>query len=188
MQSLKETINKISLLTEKLNDNSLSLEQKASINKELLNLLSVADKLQNLIFLNSHKCIIKNNEISLYQDDDTHIQKYIIVDSNTKDYIGEILYNNTSKDDAEKYGNISYYICKEKRGNHYALKALNLLTDLLYQNGVDKIYIAAKHNNIPSIKTIKTFGGEKTNFSTTTTYVYFCDLKKLKKSTNKNPR
>lgn len=186
MSSLKDTINKISILSDKLSTANLSLEEKSSIQNELLQLFDKASKLQHLDFLDSHQCIIRNNEISLYLDDSNSIQKYIISDSLSNDYIGEILYNTSSKEDIQKYGNISYYICHEKRGHHYALKALNLLTDSLYEKGVQEIYIAAKSNNISSIKTIESFGGKLTVFSTNNIHVYSCDLKTIKNKYLKN--
>lgn len=185
MSTLKDTINKISILLNKATDENLSVKERNLINSELLKQLNEAASFHHNHFINTHSCIIKNDEISLYLSDDTSYQKYIIVDSCNKDYIGEILYNNQNETDAHKYGNISYFVDPTKRGRYYALKALKLLTDLLVKQGVELIYIAAKYNNEPSIKTIESFGGKKTTFSTDHTYVYSCNLKEIK---NKKPR
>ena len=188
MNSLKNILSEIATLTDKLSKENSNIEEEISTKNQLSKLLNDAEKLQHLQFLSTHECAIKDTEISLYLDNDKHSQKYIIINSSTKDYIGEIIYTNLNPDDTKKYGNIAYYVSNEKRGNNYALKALNLLSDLLYAKGIKSIYIAAKPDNIASIKTIETFGGKISNFSNNTTIVYYCNLNKIKKSINKNPR
>ena len=49
-------------------------------------------------------------------------------------------------------------INKEYRGNGYAYQALELLGELLYEQGVTDFWISTFEENIPSIKTIEKYG------------------------------
>ena len=57
-------------------------------------------------------------------------------------------------------GDIGYVIDCNYNGHHYAYKALCLLSDYLYKNGIPDFYISVFSHNIPSIKTINRYGGE----------------------------
>ena len=56
-------------------------------------------------------------------------------------------------------GDIEYSIIESFRGHGYAYRALSLLGDILSQNGINELWIAAENDNIASIKTIEKYGG-----------------------------
>ena len=56
------------------------------------------------------------------------------------------------------WGDIGYTIEPETRGNHYAYRALCLLSEFLCENGVTDFWITAHVDNIPSNKTIQKYG------------------------------
>ena len=74
-------------------------------------------------------------------------------------------------------GDIGYVIDYRYRGNNYAYKALCLLSNYLYENNIPDFYISVFHDNIPSIKTIRKYGGgmiiKKDNMITT----YQCETR-----------
>lgn len=57
------------------------------------------------------------------------------------------------------YGDIEYTIIESFRGHGYAYRALSLLGDVLKENGINEVWIAAENDNIASIKTIAKYGG-----------------------------
>lgn len=59
------------------------------------------------------------------------------------------------------YANIGYSILPKYRGNHYALKTLELVRQDLLEKGFSQIKITAYPDNIASIKTIEAFGGQR---------------------------
>lgn len=59
------------------------------------------------------------------------------------------------------YANIGYSILPNYRGNHYALKTLELVRSNLLEKGFSQIKITAYPDNIASIKTIEAFGGQR---------------------------
>lgn len=61
------------------------------------------------------------------------------------------------------YANVGYSILPKYRGNHYALKTLELVRPDLLKKGFSTIKITAYPDNIASIKTIEAFGGQKLN-------------------------
>ena len=66
-----------------------------------------------------------------------------------------------------KVGQIGFYskesvgglIYEEYRGNHYLYEALNLLSQILYNNGIECFYPIIHKDNIASIKLVERYGG-----------------------------
>ena len=130
---------------------------------------------------------LTNEEVTLYKNKKHFLEgvRYFIYNTKTNEFVGDIAFLGKDYPSRHKYGNISYGIEKEHRGNHYALKALKLLTDDLYKKGIKKIYIAAFSDNIPSIKTIKSFGGVEFPSTDEKISVFKCDLNLIKNNKSK---
>lgn len=71
--------------------------------------------------------------------------------------VGVIDYRGPIKD--KWLGDIGYTIREEHRGNGYAYKALNLISQIIASKGIDHVTITTYKDNIPSVKTIERFGG-----------------------------
>lgn len=56
------------------------------------------------------------------------------------------------------HGNLGYEIKEKYRGHGYALKALEVLCDVLVEHGMDDAMLCIRSDNIPSIKTAEGFG------------------------------
>lgn len=81
-------------------------------------------------------------------------------------------------------GNIGYELCESSRGNGYMIQALEMLSEVMIDNGLTKPIITVYPDNIPSLKTIEKFGGVLIDgISENKSYVtYEVDLmKKVKK-------
>jgi len=128
--------------------------------------------------MNNWESVITDGQIDLYLNDYQNFDygQYLIFLHETQMCVGSIKFSKN-----EVLGDISFEIKKQFRGNGYALKALKLMTDVLYKNGIYKVYISAEKDNKPSIKTIEKFGGkpirEFWNGQATT---YECDLHQIK--------
>ena len=139
------------------------------------------EELEAIEFAKNNKVDITDGEIDLYLQEykiDNCGRNYKIFLHNTLDYVGKTSYYGKNGFFSLQ-GNVSCEIKKEFRGNGYALKSLKLLTDKVYEEGIDKVYISAYENNYPSLKTIEKFGGvlvEKYK----NICRYECDLNKIK--------
>lgn len=135
--------------------------------------------------------ILTDNKIDLHSTFSNIINgdhDYNIYLHDTNEHIGNISFRGTLKGKPyEGYdGNIGYIIDEKYQGKGYALSALKLMTDKLYKEGIEEIFIATYKTNVPSIKTIEKFGGVLMNkYSTKNINLYRCDLKFLKKSLHK---
>ena len=82
------------------------------------------------------------------------------------------------------YGDVSYYINSSFQGRGYAYHALVLLSEILKEKGIDSFWITVYKSNIPSVKTIKKYGGkllkEEKNL-----LLYELDTRKREKSEEK---
>lgn len=149
--------------------------------KKYYELCKELDKLRDLEFIKKNACYISDGEIDLYLFDyDINLGSRFckIYLHNKPILVGEISFR--GKIEFSSFGNISYCINKEFQGHNYALKALKLITDKIYEDGIDKVFISARDYNIPSIKTIEKFGGKLIDqFSHINSYE--CDLNKIKK-------
>jgi predicted acetyltransferase len=83
--------------------------------------------------------------------------RYIIFIHNSKIPVGEINYR--AYHSSEIFGDIGYTVHEEFRGNNYAFEALQLLSELLYEEGIPDFWISTYDSNIPSLKTIEKYGG-----------------------------
>ena len=83
---------------------------------------------------------------------------YDIYLHNTNTYIGCIMYSGYHCHNI--YRDVGFQINKEYRGHGYAYQALTLLSNLLYKKGINDFWITVDKDNIPSIKTIKKYGGK----------------------------
>jgi predicted acetyltransferase len=109
---------------------------------------------------------------------------YSICLHGTKEVIGDIKYRGELDEITTlSTGNIGYYIAKQYRCNGYVSEALQILSDKLYEDGINTIYIAAKPDNIASRRVAEKFGGKiMHNFSSEFSVIYKCDLNKIKQS------
>lgn len=78
--------------------------------------------------------------------------------------------------DSKWLGDIGYTINEEYRGNNYAYKALELISPVISEKGIDKVTITTYSNNIPSIKTIEKFDGVLKETTLAEVLIYECDL------------
>ena len=85
-------------------------------------------------------------------------KEYMIFLTNTNIAVGHIKYSGYHC--SYKFGDISYYIYSEHRGNNYAYYALCLLSEKLKEDGIDDFWISTKDNNVASIKTIEKYIGK----------------------------
>lgn len=103
--------------------------------------------------------VASNDEIDIYvSPTERYIKNYIITLSGISQQIGliQVIYEQEKQ---TKYGNVGYEIKRRYRGHHLTLKALELLSETLIENGMEKPIFAIRENNIASIKTIEKFGG-----------------------------
>lgn len=146
-------------------------------------ILIAIDQYESKLFSLQNNPELSDNNIDLYlKNDNDSYSHYIIFLHDTDIYIGEINYQK-NQPFKEKFGNISYRIFPEYRGNHYALSALNLMSDKLYKDGIEEIFLATERTNIPSLKTIERYGGELIS-SGELVVSYRCNLSAIKKQTN----
>jgi len=101
--------------------------------------------------------------------------------------IGYIEYRKNKGDPHNGYrGDIGYRIDEGYRGKGYASEALILLTDKLYKDGINNVYIAINNDNLSSIRVAEKFGGKlMSEFSDDKYNLYKCDLKEIKKVSKK---
>ncbi len=116
---------------------------------------------------------LSDGVIDLYKSDNEHEADYTIYLSNTEIYIGFIDYRFSK---IANIGDIGYGILPKYRGNHYALRALNLICDSIIKRGINEVTICAKCDNIASIKTIQKFGGKLINKKDDILY-FKCNIK-----------
>lgn len=134
-------------------------------------------KLENdLFFIDGPK--FTDGEIDLYRE---YEGKYCIFLHNTKIRIGNIEYRGKS-DYKSIMGDIGYVIDEQYRGNNYALKALNLMKDIILEDGNDKVILTTYKENIASIKTIEKFGGKIIDKIDDRILMFECNI--LKKNKN----
>lgn len=112
-------------------------------------------------------------ELRIYEGEpdltDGEIDIYITNSSNQLPFNGTIYLHGTSVEVGvidyrgpvkDKWlGDIGYTIREEHRGNGFAYKALNLISQIIASKGIDHVTITTYKDNIPSVKTIERFGG-----------------------------
>lgn len=153
-----------------------------SLASELLNNLNKIKKINNVLilryiydFLNllpeEDYCPVINDDILFlscpdrYKTENIKKLEYVnfdIILNETKEKVGCISVKYPSEGFSYA-GNVGYFINEKYRNNHYATKALSLLTKLLKSNefeGDKDLYISTKLDNIKSQKVIINNGGE----------------------------
>lgn len=119
----------------------------------------ISDKINNIESNNDNfkefEVIKSNGLIDLKRINE---KEYMIFLANTNIAVGHLKYSGYHC--SYKFGDISYYIYSEHRGNNYAYYALCLLSDKLKEDGVADFWISTKNNNIASIKTIEKYNGK----------------------------
>lgn len=74
--------------------------------------------------------------------------------------IGIIDLKHNLNDFLKDLGNIAYSVRPSERGKGYASQMLHLLLEYAKKYGFKEVYLSAKRNNIPSVKTIMKNGGK----------------------------
>lgn len=131
-----------------------------------------------LIEVLSSNLKLSNDIIDLYLLNDGYRMEFSIFLHDANTFIGNIKYLKDLDEDGKKlFGDVSYEIFEQYRGNGYAGMALDLLSKHLYLNGINELFIAAYNDNKASIKVIEKFGGI---ICDTNSYrvCYKCDLTK----------
>lgn len=107
---------------------------------------------------------------------------YAVCLHGTKDIVGYIEYRGEIKLHKDSFGNIGYETFIDSRRKGYMIEALRLLAIALEEQGIEKVYISANKNNVPSLKLAEKFGGKLLKKYSNTYYVYECDLKMINSS------
>lgn len=82
----------------------------------------------------------------------------VLNSNNTK--VGKISFRIGNNYHSYYNGNIGYEVDEKYRGNHYALKACQLVLKVAKYYNMDKIYLTCDFNNIASSKTIEKLGAK----------------------------
>ena len=128
------------------------------INDErLYKLYDIQYRLESKIKAKDLIVVAESSEIELRVAKEELINTYYIYSKELSIEIGTITYRGTN--DKLYEGDISYRIEPDYSGHSYAYKALCLLSDYLYRNGVDHFVISAHRENVASVKTIEKYGG-----------------------------
>ena len=102
---------------------------------------------------------ISSQNMSLYLIDGHEVnKKYAIFLPDLQVCIGEIGCSEIEYRNEKKI-NVFYRIFSDFRGHNYALDALNLMAEGLYQRGVNSLFFYIDTRNVASIKTAEKFGG-----------------------------
>ena len=114
------------------------------------------NKKVDVLYDKNIRLIISDEYIDLRKDNNKLSGRYYIYLHKTNLIIGTIEYR--SYHFSEYVGDISYGVMEEFRGHNYALRALNLLSEHLFKNGVSDFWITAHKSNIASIGTVLKYG------------------------------
>ena len=105
--------------------------------------------------------IIAGSRVNLKKINDDLLGEYKIVLTDTNEIIGKIEYRGYHI--SKSSGDIGYSIEEEYRGNNYAYEALELLSEILFNNRIDSFWICASKKNYPSVNTLLKYGGDIKN-------------------------
>lgn len=108
---------------------------------------------------------------------------YSIYLRGTNEYVGKINYRTFHT--SGYLGDVGYSINKEFRGNGYALQALELLSEKLYEDNIPNFYISTYESNIASKKTIEKYGGKISSIDGNV-LIYTCDTRLCNKVSERN--
>ena len=182
---LKERL--LELLDEK---NSLFFELKDEVDKEKKGEIRERIKKIDNVVVRYHnvlddKPVMIGEKVDLYRYILEVEERYVICLHNTKQIIGNIDYMGERKLSKDFFGNIGYGVDPEYKRKGYASEALKLLTDKLYKEGINKVYITTLKTNVASKGLIEKFGGVLMKKYSKNFLVYECDLNLIKKVKNK---
>ena len=135
-------------------------ENQAALKKEYNEINSQLDILYRTDFAMKNKPVISSDTLDLYVEDRdpfTQACQYNLFKHGTYEYVGNIRFYGEND---SIFGNVSYEIEEQHRGNHYALKGLQLIGPDLAKRGINELFISAEKWNKASIKTIEKFNGK----------------------------
>lgn len=135
-------------------------EKQAKIKEEYNRLNSQLDILYRIDFAMKNDPTLSNEILDLYVEDrDSFTQacQYNLFKHGTYEYVGNIRFYGEND---SIFGNVSYEIEEQQRGNHYALIGLKLIGPDLAKRGINELFISAEKWNTASIKTIEKFNGK----------------------------
>ena len=101
------------------------------------------------------RTIISDEFIELRKNDDNIIGEYYIYLNDVNDSIGTITYKGYHNQGSNDIG---YIIDEKYRKRGYASRALDLLSEHLFNNNINDFWISCYKTNIPSIKIITNYG------------------------------
>lgn len=105
----------------------------------------------------SAKLVAVTDEIDIYETMGQNKRiNYLIAKHDTCEIVGYVQVGYGVVDSI--HGNLGYEIKEKYRGYGYALKALEVLCDVLVEHGMDDVMLCIKSDNVPSIKTAERFG------------------------------
>lgn len=188
-----------------LNDQAMFKEQISIIDKAIQDigpnrkLTKVLLNLERERFHNQTSLDKINNELRIYENNpdltDGEIDIYINGNEGDISFQGIIFLHNTPLEvgvieyrgpcDAKWLGDIGYTINEEHRGHNYALKALELISQVILSKGIDKVTITTQKNNVASVKTIEKFGGVLTEIIYGDVLSFTCELKPVLENNKK---
>lgn len=129
--------------------------------------------------------IIKGDKIDLVKVlGDLYTYRYSVFIKGSEKKVGYVEYRKnmgSPVNNKDWLADISYHIEKTHRGKGYATEALMLLTDKLYKDGIETIYISTYDSNIASKKIIEKLGGKLVEkYSDGNYLLYKCNLREIK--------
>lgn len=127
-------------------------------NQERKELRARVNKLLELKEILTSEKIATDDEIDIYETTQSHdTKRYKITLHNQLDVIGYIRVTYL-KNVTMRQGNIGYEINEKYRGHNYTIRALEMLSDIIYEKGLSKPIISANIYNSTSNHIIQKFG------------------------------
>lgn len=154
------------------------VQQKEIINKKIQNIDLILYRYRNSLEKSPLK---EGTNVDLYKYILNKEGVYAICLHSTNEIIGNIEYRGEIKLHKDSNGNVGYETYIDYRRKGYMFEALKLLGELLYDQGIEKIYISANKNNIPSNRLAQKYGGKIIKKYSNFYYVYECDLRVIVK-------
>ena len=174
----KEVIKNPTLFCEYIEKVMNAQNENDKIEKSLYDLRSLVDEDK----------IIAGDKVDLHKvEGSKYYYEYFVCLHGTDTCVGNVQYRGTRND---RLGNVGYRIFEDCRGKGYASEALKLITDKLYKDGIDKVYMDVMDWNEASKRVTEKFGGKLIdrieNYDNyNDCLIYECDLKLIKGMNNK---
>ena len=144
------------------------------ISRRLNELYKELDSIEEEIIVHT-PAVATGDRLELKKEDSDIRGKYLIYLKGTSNCIGYISYSGYHASDF--FGDVGVTIEYMYRGNNYFYEALNILSDLLYKNGIIDFWITAYKDNIPSVRTIQKYGGIQLESENPRVFIYDCKTK-----------